>query len=48
MAISTRIKKAAQTKEGSFIRTKACPLPCNERERWKEEGADREGERERE
>lgn len=31
MAISTRIKKAAQTKEGSFSRTKGCPLPCNKR-----------------
>lgn len=29
MAISTRIKKAGQTKEGSFSRTKGCPLPCN-------------------
>lgn len=31
MAISTRIKKAAQTKEGSFSWTKGCPLPCNKR-----------------
>lgn len=30
-AISTRIKKAAQTKEGSFSWTKGCPLPCNKR-----------------
>lgn len=31
MAISTRIKKAAQTKEGSFSWTKGCPLPCSKR-----------------
>lgn len=31
MAISTRIKKAAQTKKGSFSWTKGCPLPCNKR-----------------
>lgn len=30
-AISTRIKKAAQTKEGSFSWTKSCPRPCNKR-----------------
>lgn len=31
MAISTRIKKASQTKGGSFSWTKGCPLPCNKR-----------------
>lgn len=30
-AISTRIKKAEQTKEGSFSWTKGRPLPCNKR-----------------
>lgn len=30
-AISMRIKKAAQTKEGSFSWTKDCPLPYNKR-----------------
>lgn len=47
MPISTRIKKAAQTKEGSFSWTKGCSLPCrratggsrdtNEERRWQEE-----------
>lgn len=35
-AISTRIKKAAQTKEGSFGWTKDCPLPHNKRHGRKE------------
>lgn len=42
IAISTRIKKAAQTKEGSFGWTKSCPLPCNKKHRRKKGQSGRE------